>query len=107
MSDDDLFRSGHRPSIFEECDFTPYDPSIEPKPLLLDPTDPDWYPGHPQSLYRDTRFENLNSSPSPIQPIAPIIPLGEHWGSIDPKNPASIIAGGLIIGLVAYIFWAL
>ena len=104
MSDDDLFRPGHGPSYLDEFEFKPYDPSIEPKPLLLDPTDPDWYPGHPLSLYRDSRFEDANRGQSPIEPI---VPLDEHWASIDPKNPASVIAGGLIVGLVAYIFWAL
>ncbi|ALJ16293.1 hypothetical protein LH19_26185 (plasmid) [Sphingopyxis macrogoltabida] len=107
MSDDDLFRSGHRPSIFEQYEFKSYDPSIEQKPLFLDPTDPDWYPGHPLSLYRDTRFDDEERSPRPIQPIVPTLPIDEHRESIDPNNPTSLIAGGLIVALVAYIFWAL
>lgn len=107
MSDDDLFRSAHRPGFLDEFEFKPYDPSIEPKPLLLDPIDPRWYPGHPLSLYRDSRFDDEDRIPSPIEPIIPTLLIDEHWGSINVKNPASLIAGGLIVGLVAYIFWAL
>lgn len=107
MSDDDLFRPGHGPSYLDEFEFKPYDPSIEPKPLLLDPTDPDWYPGHPLSLYRDTRFDEEERSPRPIQAIVPALPIDEHWESVDPNKPTSLIAGALIVALVAYIFWAL
>lgn len=107
MSDDDLFRSGHRPSFPDEFEFQPHDSLFEPKPFVLDVTDPRWYPGHPNSIHCDTRHWPDEEARTQIQPIAPMLPLDEYWGNIDAKNPASLIAGGLIVGLVAYIFWAL
>lgn len=75
--------------------------------MYVDMTDPRWYPGHPLSLYRDTRFDDEERSSRPIPPIVPTPLIDEHWESIDPTNPTSLIAGGLIVALVAYIFWAL
>lgn len=107
MSDDDLFRSVHRSSGFEDYDFKPYDPSSEPQPFLLDVTDPRWYPGHPRSLHHEYRYTQEQEWIGTIRPVEPRPWTNEEWSKMDPKNVGSMISGGLVVYLVAYMFWVL
>lgn len=107
MSDDDLFRSSHRPSGIEDYDFKPYDPTSGPQPFHLDVTDPRWYPGHPRNLHQEHRYAQEQERVGKIQPIEPSPWTNEEWGNMDPRNVGSMISYALLVSLVAYMFWVL
>lgn len=107
MSDDDLFRSGDRPSGLEGYDFKPYDPTNEPQSFFLDVTDPRWYPGHPRSLHHDHPYAPEQEWVGKIQPVEPSPWTNDEWGKVDPKNVGSMIYSALVVSLVAYMFWVL
>lgn len=106
MSDDDLFHSGHRPSGLEDYDFKLHDPFID-TPSYLHWSDARWYPGHPSSPYPVRPITWDEGRVTTIQPITPDPLPHEDWGDVEPKNVGSMISYGLLLSLVAYMFWVL